>query len=250
MIIIIINICLFSPTFTYKSRKQNDRLIVFLSISLFRFRPPNHNKHTSDDKSKTTKNDREKIDQILTEFGLDPSDYLFNSTPENRTERPSAFSKYSPQTPSPNSHPSPPIISGRPLSYVQHPPPPPPVINRQTSKTQLPSDMTQQGVSTRRTPPPPPSGPRYDTNSKDPALSAEHYLRQIDSLENPPVKVVKPSSQNLVYKKEIRIRYLQPPTPPPPAPIIIREKQLPPNPPESVRIQFCIILIHNYFLSS
>lgn len=93
----------------------------------------------------------------------------------------------------------------------------------------------------RRTPPPPPSPPpspsfpQYDSNTEGPKLSAEHYLRQMESQDNPPVKVVKPNSQNLVYRKEIRIRYLQPPTPPPPAPIIIREKYIPPDPPESVR---------------
>jgi hypothetical protein len=96
--------------------------------------------------------------------------------------------------------------------------------------------MAQQETAARRTPPPLPSSSvlHYDSNTNDPNLSAEQYLRQINSQDNPPVKVVKPNAQNVVYRKEIRIRYLQPPTPPPPAPIIIREKHVPPNPPESV----------------
>jgi hypothetical protein len=94
--------------------------------------------------------------------------------------------------------------------------------------------MSQQKPSPRRTPPPPPL-PDYNFNKNDSHLSAEHYLRQFDTQDTPPVKVVKPNSQNIFYKKEIRIRYLQPPTPPPPAPIIIREKRAPPIPPESVR---------------
>lgn len=109
--------------------------------------------------------------------------------------------------------------------------------------------MSQSEASTPQTPqppypPPPPPPPvpqattlaQIDSNKDESNLSAEYYLNHINSLDNPPVKVVKPNSQELVYRKEIRIRYLQPPTPPPPAPIIIREKQLPPRPPESVRI--------------
>ena len=42
-----------------------------------------------------------------------------------------------------------------------------------------------------------------------------------------PIHIMKPNTQNVVYKQQVNIRYLQPPTPPPPAPIIIREKQLP-----------------------
>ncbi|UJR22797.1 hypothetical protein I4U23_025828 [Adineta vaga] len=201
----------------------------------------NHNKDSSNDENTTTTtattaikttSERADIGKILAEFGLDPSEYLFNTTQEKQPGHSSAFTKYSPHSQPLITQSASAITSARPLSYVQHPPPPPPVINRQASKIQSPDDMTQQGMSPRRTPPPPPI-PRYDTTTNDPTVSAEHYLHQINSLDNPPVKVVKPNSQNVVYKKEIRIRYLQPPTPPPPAPIIIREKQLPPNPPES-----------------
>ena len=164
----------------------------------------------------------------MSEFGLDPIDYIFDSSNQQTSDRPSAFIKY---TPPPKTT----IQSGRPLSYAQQPPPPP-VINRPIFASQSPNNMTEQGISPRRAPPPPPSSsfPQYDSNTDDPNASAEHYLRQIDSQDNPPVKVVKPNTEKLIYKKEIRIRYLQPPTPPPPAPIIIREKYLPSNPPESV----------------
>lgn len=46
-----------------------------------------------------------------------------------------------------------------------------------------------------------------------------------------PITVRKANNQNIVYKQQVNIRYLQPPTPPPPAPIIIREKQCAPQPP-------------------
>jgi hypothetical protein len=97
--------------------------------------------------------------------------------------------------------------------------------------------MAQQTTSPRRTPPPPPRPPSRSLsnhNITDSNLSAEHYLRQINTLDNPPVRIIKPTTQNIIYRKEIRIRYLQPPTPPPPAPIIIREKHLPPIQSESV----------------
>jgi hypothetical protein len=109
--------------------------------------------------------------------------------------------------------------------------------------------MSQQKPSPRRTPPPPPL-PDYNFNKNDSHLSAEHYLRQFDTQDTPPVKVVKPNSQNIFYKKEIRIRYLQPPTPPPPAPIIIREKRAPPIPPESVRKKINMYLSNNHFYFS
>jgi hypothetical protein len=40
---------------------------------------------------------------------------------------------------------------------------------------------------------------------------------------NPQV-IYKPNNQEIVYKQNIMVRWLQPPTPPPPAPIIIRGK--------------------------
>lgn len=173
---------------------------------MFRFSSQSTNNYISDDKNTKTISDRDQINRILTEFGLEPSDYIFNSP---KTLAPASSSK----------------ISSRPVPYVQHPPPPPPVINRQRSRLQSPKDMDHQDTTTNI---------HNDHTTHDSAQSAEYYLQKIATHENPPVKVVKPNTQNVVYKKEIRIRYLQPPTPPPPAPIIIREKQLPPNPPESV----------------
>lgn len=102
--------------------------------------------------------------------------------------------------------------------------------NTQNTSSESQSNMNRYNPSPRRTPPPPP----HLISRHDPCLSAEHYLREINSCDHPPVRVVKPSTQNVVYRKEIRIRYLQPPTPPPPAPIIIREKHIPARPPESV----------------
>lgn len=105
--------------------------------------------------------------------------------------------------------------------------------NPQNTGSQSPTNMNPSILSPRRTPPLPPLSVISHRNESN--LSAEHYLREVNCAENPPVKVVKPSTQNVVYRKEIRIRYLQPPTPPPPAPIIIREKHIPAPPPQSVR---------------
>ena len=95
-------------------------------------------------------------------------------------------------------------------------------------------------MSERRTSSPPPLDLRSleRIEPHETHRSAEDYVRQVTSADTPPVRVVKQSDQNLVYKKEIRIRYLQPPTPPPPAPIIIRERHIPPPPPESVSRSF------------
>ncbi|CAF1094178.1 unnamed protein product [Rotaria sordida] len=190
--------------------------------------PPN--KNISCNNNTTKESDRDKINKILAEFGLDSSDYIFQSSQDLTPDHPSVASKSQSPTQTLNFQLPTLITSGRSLSYVQQPPPPPPVINRQQFKPQSPNDMSQQEFSSRRMPPPPPS---VNTNTDDSNLNAEYYLNKINSLDNPPVKVVKPNTENLVYRKEIRIRYLQPPTPPPPAPIIIREKQLPPKPPES-----------------
>lgn len=186
----------------------------------FRFR--SHTNTSNDEQNTRIDPDRNTVRRILSEFGLDPSDYIFNSS----NEQPSAFTKYPAKQQSS-------VISGRPLTYAQQPffpPPPPPILKRPTTNFPSPNEMLP-----RRTPPPPPTSlPPLDSYVDESKLSAEDYLRQIQSQENPPVKVVKPNPQNVVYRKEIRIRYLQPPTPPPPAPIIIREKHIAPNPPESV----------------
>jgi hypothetical protein len=107
-----------------------------------------------------------------------------------------------------------------------------PAPNAQNTTSQPPPNTNQQSLSPQRSPPPPP--PHISSHPQDSTLSAQQYLHQINSRDNPPVRVVKPNTQNVVYRKEIRIRYLQPPTPPPPAPIIIREKHMPLHPPQSV----------------
>lgn len=42
--------------------------------------------------------------------------------------------------------------------------------------------------------------------------------------DNSPQVIYKQNNQEVVYKQNIMVRWLQPPTPPPPAPIIIRGK--------------------------
>ena len=118
---------------------------------------------------------------------------------------------------------------GQPNTASQGPPPPE-------------QPMDQRLFSPRRSPPSP---PQFSSRLNESNLNADHYLRQINAQETPPVKVVKPNTQNVVYRKEIRIRYLQPPTPPPPAPIIIREKHDPPAPPQSVRSRPLLFSLHH-----
>jgi hypothetical protein len=72
-----------------------------------------------------------------------------------------------------------------------------------------------------------------DNNSNVIKLDSPDAQFNSDSIINQdpdPVRIVKANNQNLVYKQQVNVRYLQPPTPPPPAPIIIREKQCPQEP--------------------
>ena len=55
-----------------------------------------------------------------------------------------------------------------------------------------------------------------------PQLNSSSIINQ----DPEPYRIVKPNTQNIVYKQEVKIKYLQPPTPPPPAPIIIYQKIL------------------------
>ena len=247
------------------------------------------------DTSTTRITDRRQIHQVLTEVGLNPTDYLLSPPPadsspyEAASSYTSAFSAYpshqslasrqQPLQSQTHSH----FTSARPLSYVQQPAPPPPPTNTDTNPTQnppppptqsgsgLPSFLFNQSTSnpqptaapssqpqvtsnqpaedmshhsySRRSPPLPPD---CVSHPHDSSISAEHYLRQVNSNDCPPVKVVKQCTQNVVYKKEIRIRYLQPPTPPLPAPIIIREKRIPPKPPQSVTLLLVVIIESSY----
>ncbi|CAF3874573.1 unnamed protein product [Rotaria magnacalcarata] len=213
--------------------------------------------------------DRTQLHRILSEVGLNPGDYTFspsqrgNQPQEQPSNHPSAFSSYPAQQQQTKNNKY--LLqsqsfssSGQSIAFAQQPPPPltqppasqppppPPssqplqalsslfnrdISNTQNTNSQLPQDMSQHILSPRRTPPEPPHS--FVSHHNESNLSAEHYLREINCADNPPVKVVKPNTQNVVYRKEIRIRYLQPPTPPPPAPIIIREKRIPPIPPQS-----------------
>jgi hypothetical protein len=62
---------------------------------------------------------------------------------------------------------------------------------------------------------------------EDDPCSVESSVTNSINQDPDPIHIMKPNTQNVVYKQQVNIRYLQPPTPPPPAPIIIREKQLP-----------------------
>lgn len=67
-------------------------------------------------------------------------------------------------------------------------------------------------------------------NLDKPTYSSSSSINQDTS----PLRIVKPNNQqSIVYKQQVNIRYLQPPTPPPPAPIIIREKQCAAQPKQS-----------------
>ena len=58
----------------------------------------------------------------------------------------------------------------------------------------------------------------YKMASSSSTTAAAHMINQ----DPDPIRIVKPNTKNIVYKQQVNIRYLQPPTPPPPAPIIIR----------------------------
>ena len=49
--------------------------------------------------------------------------------------------------------------------------------------------------------------------------------------DNEPLRVVKPADQNIHYKQQVNVRFLEPPPGPEPAPIIIKERQAPAPPP-------------------
>ena len=54
--------------------------------------------------------------------------------------------------------------------------------------------------------------------------------------DHEPLRVVKPAEQNIHYKQQVNVRFLEPPPGPEPAPIIIKERQAPapPAPPPVV----------------
>ncbi|KAI3387481.1 hypothetical protein SNEBB_003057 [Seison nebaliae] len=68
-----------------------------------------------------------------------------------------------------------------------------------------------------------------DENEKIKQMNSEQLQYQINYDPNPQV-IKKQNNENVEYKQEVAIRYLQPPTPPPPGPIIIKEVRPPPAP--------------------
>ena len=53
-------------------------------------------------------------------------------------------------------------------------------------------------------------------------ISDTHMVQNSALSNGNPQIIYKPNNQEVVYKQNIMVRWLQPPTPPPPAPIIIR----------------------------
>ncbi|CAF1153945.1 unnamed protein product [Adineta steineri] len=74
----------------------------------------------------------------------------------------------------------------------------------------------------------PPSPPIFD-------VSNAGYISNLPLNNNLPPQVIhKPSNQDITYKQNVIIRWLKPPTPPPLAPIIVREIQQPPEIPPPI----------------
>ncbi|CAF1197365.1 unnamed protein product [Rotaria sordida] len=68
------------------------------------------------------------------------------------------------------------------------------------------------------------------------AIYQQQQQNIIDNVKinrQPPIVIRKKLPNNVTYKQNITVRYLKPPTPPPPGPLIIREVRPPPPPPQS-----------------
>jgi hypothetical protein len=87
------------------------------------------------------------------------------------------------------------------------------MINRSVSYANDNSFMNRSTPQSMRPPSPPILGISSTSSAQNLPLG----------LNNPQV-IYKPNNQEIVYKQNIMVRWLQPPTPPPPAPIIIRGK--------------------------
>ncbi|CAF2516213.1 unnamed protein product [Rotaria sp. Silwood2] len=78
--------------------------------------------------------------------------------------------------------------------------------------------------------------PQYRTQD---VISSDGRLENLNiQADNEPLHVIKPTDQNIHYKQQVNVRFLEPPPGPEPAPIIIKERQapaLPPPPPVVVR---------------
>ncbi|CAF0881863.1 unnamed protein product [Rotaria sp. Silwood1] len=76
--------------------------------------------------------------------------------------------------------------------------------------------------------------PQYRTQE---IIAPEGRLENLSvQMDNEPLRVVKPADQNIHYKQQVNVRFLEPPPGPEPAPIIIKERQAPaaPAPPPVV----------------
>ncbi|CAF0842703.1 unnamed protein product [Adineta ricciae] len=81
---------------------------------------------------------------------------------------------------------------------------------------------------------------RYHDNQTVLTERQQHDIIQRVEHQQPPPLIVRKSLPNntVTYRQNVSVRYLQPPTPPPPGPLIIREVQPPPPPPQSpIKIQ-------------
>jgi hypothetical protein len=71
--------------------------------------------------------------------------------------------------------------------------------------------------------------PQYRTHE---IISADGRLDNYNvQTDHEPLHVVKPTDQNIHYKQQVNVRFLQPPPAPEPAPIIIKERHAPAQPP-------------------
>lgn len=72
--------------------------------------------------------------------------------------------------------------------------------------------------------------PQYRTQG---VISSDGRLENLNiQSDNDPLRVVKPAEQNVHYKQQVNVRFLEPPPGPEPAPIIIKERQAPAPPPQ------------------
>ncbi|CAF0901787.1 unnamed protein product [Rotaria sp. Silwood1] len=71
--------------------------------------------------------------------------------------------------------------------------------------------------------------PQYRTQD---VIAPDGRLENLNiQTDNEPLRVVKPADQNIHYKQQVNVRFLEPPPGPEPAPIIIKERQAPAPPP-------------------
>jgi hypothetical protein len=71
--------------------------------------------------------------------------------------------------------------------------------------------------------------PQYRTQE---VIAPEGRIENLNiQSDHEPLRVVKPTDQNIHYKQQVNVRFLEPPPGPEPAPIIIKERQAPAPPP-------------------